>query len=232
HSKAAKTWTPDYLVKTVGSQEIVLTKLRNHKLRSDNTRYTVPFAEYAKHAFANDTDAGKFCVQQIELPTQITKDLPVPKFVGSWLRARPHFWLSTPGHVTETHLDANHNLLAQIIGEKKITLFSPIFSYALYSHHARSRLARYSRVDMEQPDLYRFPSARKFTPPVVPPRAGEALFLPVHWWHRVQTLKVSVSVNFWWAPPLNLLLHPKLALRGTPAALFKAIHNLADLSSF
>src|SRR5262249_24945681 len=156
---------------------------------------------------------------------------PAPKFVGSWLRARPHFWLSAPGHVTETHQDANHNLLAQIIGEKKNTLFSPIFSYALYSHRARSRLARYRRVDMGQPELYRVPAARELTPTDVTLRAGEALFMPVYWWHRVQTLKVSVSVNFWWAPPLNLLLHPNLASGGTPAGLFKAIHNLADLSS-
>ena len=63
--------------------------------------------------------------------------------------------------------------------------------------------------------------------------AGEALFLPVHWWHRVETLETSVSVNFWWAPPLNLLLDLQwAAARRSPESVFADVHALADLSSF
>jgi hypothetical protein len=234
-TKAAKKWTSDYLIKTIGTQDVILTRLRNHKLRSGNIRYTVPFSDYAAAVFDNDLQASKYCVQQIELPPQIANDLPTPKLVGSWLRLKPRFWLSTPGHVTEMHWDGHHNLLVQVIGIKKLTLFSPIFSHALYTHQRRTLLARYSRIDMDRPDLYRFPAARELTPTEITLHAGEALFLPVYWWHRVQTVAVSVSVNFWWAPPLGLSLHPQLRPQlpmETPEELFTAIHASADLSPF
>jgi hypothetical protein len=41
-TRAAKKWTPDYLIKTIGTQDVILPRLRNHKLRSGNIRYTVP----------------------------------------------------------------------------------------------------------------------------------------------------------------------------------------------
>jgi hypothetical protein len=231
-TRAAKKWTPDYLIKTVGAQQITITKLRNGKLRSNNARYAVPFADYAARAFANDPQARRYCAQQIKMPEPIARDFPTPGLVGSWLRVQPHFWLSTPGHITETHRDANHNLLAQVIGKKKLTLFSPVFAHALYSHHPRSRLSRYSRLDMDHPDFHRFPQARELTPTEVTLNAGEALFLPVYWWHRVQTLEPSVSVNFWWAPPLGLSLTPQVMASAVPDELFRAVHALADLSSF
>jgi len=231
-TKAAKKWTPDYLIKTVGAQKITITKLRNGKLRSDNRLFTVPFDEYATSAFAGDLDAAKYCAQQIPLPKAIAHDLPTPELVGTWVRVPPRLWLSTPGHVTETHRDSNHNLLVQVIGSKSLTLFSPVFAHAMYVHHPRTRRARYSRVDMDRPDLFRFPAARELAATEVTLNAGETLFLPIYWWHRVRTMEPSVSVNFWWAPPLNLSLHSELFPRATPEEVFKAIHSLADLSAF
>jgi hypothetical protein len=234
-TRAAQKWTPDYLVKAVGTQDVILTKLRNHKWRSNNARYSVPFSDYAAAAFANDLHAREYCVSKLELPPGIANDLPIPKLVGSWLRLKPHFWLCTPGHVTETHRDVYHNLLAQVVGQKKLTLFSPIFTHALYPHHPGGPLAGFSRIDLDHPDLYRFPAARELTSTEITLRAGEALFLPVYWWHRVETLEVSVSVNFWWAAPLRLSLHPQLwpyLPLDTPEELFTAVHASADLSSF
>jgi hypothetical protein len=229
---AARKWSPEYLVRAVGRQPTIVTRLRGGKLRSDNTRYVASFADYATRAFGGDPVARRFCVQQIDVPAAIARDLPTPRIVGSWLRQKPRLWLSTPGHVTETHRDENHNLLAQVLGRKRLTLFSPVFAPALYSHRP-GRLGRYSRVDLERPDLDRFPEARELTPTQVVLEPGEALFLPVHWWHRVETLETSVSVNFWWAPPLNLLLHPQWSRTGgTPGELFATVHALADLSTF
>src|SRR3954449_4678009 len=102
-TRAARVWTPDYLLRAVGTQDITITRLRNHKLRSNNSLYTVPFSEYAARAFANDPEASQFCAQQIDVPSAIASDFPTTKLVGSWLRLKPHLGLSTPGHITETH---------------------------------------------------------------------------------------------------------------------------------
>ena len=145
---AGRKWTPEYLLRAVGRQEIVVTRLRGGKLRSNNTRYVANFADYATRTFASDPKARQFCAQQIDVPAAIAADLPTPRIVGSWLRQRPNLWLSCPGHVTETHRDQNHNLLVQVLSRKRLTLFAPIFAHALYSHRALGPLARYSRLDL------------------------------------------------------------------------------------
>ena len=54
-----------------------------------------------------------------------------------------------------------------------------------------------SNVDVEHPDLARFPlfaKARHFDAILGP---GDALFIPKGWWHYVRALTPSFSVNFW-----------------------------------
>lgn len=37
---------------------------------------------------------------------------------------------------------------------------------------------------------------------------GDILFLPAFWWHNVVSLDASISVNYWWRPPLSACLYP------------------------
>jgi hypothetical protein len=37
---------------------------------------------------------------------------------------------------------------------------------------------------------------------------GDILFLPAFWWHNVISLDVSISVNYWWRPPVRDCLWP------------------------
>ena len=80
---AGRKWSPEHLVRAFGEREVVLTRLRHGKLRSDNDRYRVRFADYAAAAFAGDPAAREFCVQQIGLPKEIARDLPPPPIVAT-----------------------------------------------------------------------------------------------------------------------------------------------------
>ena len=59
------------------------------------------------------------------------------------------------------------------------------------------------RVDIENPDLARFPRLRGVETMVAELEPGDALYIPRRWWHHVRTLQESVSANYWWATGLR-----------------------------
>lgn len=49
----------------------------------------------------------------------------------------------------------------------------------------------------DAPDYQRFPDARGVTFLRVLLQAGDLLFLPEGWFHQVESVSTSLSVNFW-----------------------------------
>ncbi len=80
----------------------------------------------------------------------------------------------------------SHAYLAQIRGRKKCTLFSPDDSRALYD----------GEVDLDRPDLERFPLFRHATAFECILEPGEMLFIPSEWWHHVVAIEKSITVNY------------------------------------
>ncbi|EGD76490.1 hypothetical protein PTSG_12613 [Salpingoeca rosetta] len=106
-------------------------------------------------------------------------------------------WLGSRGTVSPAHQDPHHNLLCQVIGAKRLHLYSTDQTPLLYPHeegmHTNS-----SRVDIEAPDLARFPQFAAAVPKRCVLRAGEILYIPPKYWHHVRSLTESLSVSYWW----------------------------------
>ena len=66
----------------------------------------------------------------------------------------------------------------------------------LESHCVSNNIGVYSDVDVRSPDPVRFPrfASTERVSLVVGP--GEALFVPVGWWHSVEALEPSISLSF------------------------------------
>lgn len=89
-----------------------------------------------------------------------------------------------------THYDINDNILCGMRGRKRLLLWAPEEVRHLYADGTASLV-----LDVDNPDLERFP---KFAKAVVWEgvlEEGQALFIPAMWWHNVRTLSPSYGLN-------------------------------------
>jgi hypothetical protein len=84
----------------------------------------------------------------------------------------------------------------QVVGEKRVVLFSPDESEHLYARQGLQR--NVSLVDIRSPDLDKFSRFRAAQGCQATLRATDAIFIPLKWWHYCENMTTSLAVNYWW----------------------------------
>ncbi|MBF8681105.1 cupin-like domain-containing protein [Pseudomonas fulva] len=129
------------------------------------------------------------------------KLLALIRFPDYFERSRyiaPRIWIGPKGTLTPLHRDDTDNLFAQVWGQKSFILAAP---------HHRPALGTWSTspkggldgcdFNPDAADYQRFPAARDVPFLRVVLQAGDLLFLPEGWFHQVESVSTSLSVNFW-----------------------------------
>jgi len=93
------------------------------------------------------------------------------------------------------HNDQPCNLYVQIYGEKKWTLFYPEDSACLYPQVTNAAYVK-SPVDIDSPDLEKFPLFASARAHVAHLRAGDVMYVPPHVWHQVENLTDTIAVGY------------------------------------
>ena len=62
----------------------------------------------------------------------------------------------------------------------------------------------FSQIDIIVPNLTKFPLFSGAISYVVTLNEGDALFIPKHWWHYVESLNNSISLNCWFDSVIRL----------------------------
>ena len=142
----------------------------------------------------------------------------VPAFLlrqgGSRIRIREiNLWLSREECRTNTHYDGHHNLLMVLSGAKTVELSPPatfrgspvIGDHANHPYLLRCKqvgghlvnryFARDVGTEMGPPNATSTQGSRNNI--VVSITAGEALFIPEGWWHRVESTAQCMAINVW-----------------------------------
>jgi hypothetical protein len=142
--------------------------------------------------------------QKFDTFPHLLNDFEVPSFIpGRDLNTR--VWIGSGKNITPVHHDVQSNVLTQIRGRKKFTLFPPSESKALYPFPFRSKNRALSPVNLKEPNYEKHPRFKEAHPIEGILEPGEMIFQPVFWWHQVETLSddVTISVTFMWKAPVR-----------------------------
>jgi hypothetical protein len=197
---AVGTWTPAALASRFGTVEVRPMRLNPRPQSSATSPYdeTVAMTMAAfVESIANGIDPDCYLVahSQVLREPALSALWDDMHFDPCWLdAAHKHagvsFWMGPAGARTPLHFDLRDSLLAQVHGRKRVILAAPSEVTP-----PTSGLAGYAGVQV---------NGAAFA--AVTLEAGDALFLPQHWWHEVTCLSASVSLsigNFAWHPTLS-----------------------------
>lgn len=197
---AMSKWTPEYLRAVIGDAPVEVQSRRNadqdYELKMEAHRETLGFNQFMDRAL--DPAASNDCYltaynahkNQVALAA-LDPDLGS---VDGVLQddAKGLLWIGGAGTFTPLHHDLTNNVLIQICGRKRVVLISPEYRAQLYNrHHVYSDVR-----DITRPDIQKeFPLLEDVEIHDFVIEPGDALFIPIGWWHQVTSLDFSVSIT-------------------------------------
>jgi hypothetical protein len=207
---ALAKWTPDYLKRAVGAKTIEFQGDRSNgdrfEIHKDAHRREMPFDQFidlvSQPGAGNDAYLTAYnSARNTEAISMLHPDLGFPdKFLSRDVE-QPNgmMWIGPAGTLTSLHHDLTNNLIAQVVGRKRLLLLPASEVGKLYNHlHVFSEIS-----DLEDPalTLAQFPRLEhaRFTEVTLMP--GEMIFMPLAWWHQVRSVDFSVTItytNFRW----------------------------------
>lgn len=198
---AMSRWSPDYLKRVCGDELVQVMTGRDsdpgYEIGAERHRTTMRFGDYVDNVVTAGQTNDFYIVAQNEfMRTEGGKRLYTdiagfPAYLDERRDGFVFMWFGPAGTVTPLHCDTTDIILAQVCGRKRVTLIPADQKALVYNH-----IGVFGEVDCEQPDLVRHPLYRHAERAVFDLDPGEALFIPVGWWHHVRALDISISVSF------------------------------------
>ncbi|KAF6723378.1 tRNA wybutosine-synthesizing protein 5 [Oryzias melastigma] len=207
-------WTTEYLAQRGGDKEVkihVSTVPQMDFLRKNFVYRTLPFNEFVKRASEKKHSDFFLCEEESyylrslgedvrKEPADLRKQFPnlaedflIPPFFEPDQFFSSVFRISSCGLQLWTHYDVMDNLLAQVSGTKRVVLFSPQDALHLYLSGDKSEV-----LDVDHPDLQRFPDFVRAGRHECELQPGDLLFIPALWFHNTLALQFGVGVNVFW----------------------------------
>jgi hypothetical protein len=117
-------------------------------------------------------------------------------------KVEPRLWVGNEG-VVDTHYDGTDNIACAVAGRRRFILFAPEQTSNLYPGPLEFTPAGVpvSLVNLRKPDFERYPRFKTALKNAycVELSPGDAVFIPMLWWHYVESLdKVNALMNYWW----------------------------------
>ena len=191
---AVSSWGKDYLIDRLGHITVEVMRGRASAVVSDqNTsealRHEVLFADYVRLVYDGGPSNDHYLVSRNHFfADAATRPLLDDLIDLPYVRTRSggdsvRLWFGPSGTITPLHYDAMNNVVIQIVGRKNVRLYPPHVS----AHMRQTRPWYASSDPAEAPDPAVSPLSLSLGP-------GDALFIPVGWWHALVALEVSVTL--------------------------------------
>jgi hypothetical protein len=199
---AMQRWSPHDLKQRFGHLEVEIQTGRdadpNYEQNKLSLRRTQRLGDFVDRVLAggptNDyyMTANNEALRRPEFAPLLADIGTLPDFCdAAQLPRLSSFWFGPAGTVTPLHHDTVMLLHTQIVGRKRWRFVSPLETPKLYNYNGV-----FSPVDVDKPDLARYPLFAQAQVLEVVVEPGETVFLPLAWWHQVTSLDVSLSFSF------------------------------------
>jgi hypothetical protein len=190
-----------------------------HLVKSSSTRETF-YLEY----LALNQYLGKQFLDLIPFPKSLHSSNDGRDGVNMLEHLVTNLWIGSKPTISPLHYDDYENFLCQIAGYKELILYPPSDLENLYYIGRPKGILKYnypgvftrdpssvdknhfvfgSSVNIDHPDLQRFPRFSNAKPIRVLLKPGQVLYLPSFWHHEVQSIPgndddgLNIAVNFW-----------------------------------
>lgn len=196
---AMSRWTPEFFVQRFGDRTITI----------DKQDYT--FADFMSLVMGSTPERPSPYFRNVLLenwaPELLADIAPMPHHTRpNWLDSRffpgkssltsVELYIGGKGatfpvlHYDNMH---THAFLMQIYGSKEYVFFPPGQTEYLYPRGGSE--SNKSSVDLDHPDLERFPRFAQAVPSRCILKAGEMLFVPAGWWHTARILEPTITIS-------------------------------------
>ena len=198
HWPASQLWSPDYFASRFGDVTVEVSDGRNSELRYEDhieshmTRCTL--GELVRRCALGPSNdfyliAKNKALSNTQLAALLEDIGSLDGFVDTHADRQVSLWFGPAGTITPLHHDACPILFAQVSGRKRVRLVSPF-------ELGRVRNDRHCYSDWDPAAQSTGPDAT--LPPVLEAELspGDLLFIPLGYWHHVQSLTTSISLSF------------------------------------
>lgn len=199
---AMSRWSPDDLKARFGHLDVEIQAERNADPRYEENklqhRQTVRLAGFVDRVLAGGPTNDYYMTANNEALRR-PEFAPLLQDIGTLhpicdraeLTRLSSFWFGPAGTHTPLHHDTIMLMHTQVVGRKRWRFISPLETPQLYNFNNV-----FSPVDIDRPDLARYPLFAQVKVLEVIAEPGDTVFLPLGWWHQVSSLDVSLSFSY------------------------------------
>jgi hypothetical protein len=198
---ALKKWGVEYFLREFGSREVQVQVGRgasnNYEADRDQFRRSMIFSEFLERvSTAGKTNdiyitASNNSANKAALPELWDDIVQLPEYLDAKSVQNGFLWFGPSGTITPFHHDLTNNLMAQVLGRKRI-LLAPSWDIPFMKNltHVYCDVDGRTTLPAPGPGFYEPQILECILSP------GEALFLPVGSIHYVEALEISATMAF------------------------------------
>ena len=218
---ATKKWNFEYFREKAGDIVVPLydgKPAKGHQ-KSHGPAKKVKMREYIDILQKGPTDLRMFFFNLLQNVPELVKDFSYPDLGVKFFKKLPVLFVGGEGGKVVMHYDMDlaNNFHFNFAGEKRVILYPPEETKFLYK--VPHSIVSMEIIDMDNPDLEKYPALALAKGYEVTLKHGEALFIPSKWWHFIK----------YESPCLSLTLR---SLPTSPKKILEVLNNLLVVRNY
>lgn len=192
---ALDTWSPASLSERFGHKQV---RVYDASFGSPGKQYMgnvdeMTFSQFLTDVLTRGRDLRMFLYNISRQIPNLLEDVRFPDVGLSFSRRFVFTFFGCQGSTTPLHydIDMGHVLHTVIRGRRRVRLFAPDQSVALYRHPFTVR----SYIDLDAPDPQLYPALNCAQGYEVELQAGQTLFMPAGFWHEFHYLEAGIGLS-------------------------------------